>query len=147
MKRALIVVLIAVLIAVASGINDSSLALSQQAAPAPRESDAHQRQIASRVSGIGVNHVVRIERMDGSKANALIEDIMADSMTVLLLAGPDRQRETIPFAQIKKIDEVRGHMLRNILIGVGVGVAVLVGTCAASINSDVSPAATDRQEE
>ncbi len=141
MKRALMVVLIAVLIAAVSGINNSSLALARQAAPA---GDAHQRQIASRVSAIGVNHVVRIERMDGSKSNALIEDVMPDSITVLLLAGPDRQRETIPFAQIKKIEEVRGHMLRNILIGVGVGVVVLVGTCAASLNSDVSPAATDR---
>ena len=141
MKRALIVVLIAVLIAAVSGINDSSLALAQQSGPA---SDAHQRQIASRVNAIGVNHVVRIERMDGSKSNALIEDVMPDSITVLLLDGPDRQRETIPFAQIKKVDEVRGHKLRNILIGVGVGMAVLVGTCAASLNSDVSPAATDR---
>jgi hypothetical protein len=140
MKRALIVVLIAMFVAAVSGINDSSLAFSPQAAPAPPESAAHQQKIASRVSAIGVNHVVRIERMDGSNANALIEDIMADSMTVLLLAGPDRQRETIPFAQIKKIDEVKGHMLRNVLIGVGVGFAVLVGTCAASLNSDVSPA-------
>ena len=140
MKRALIVVLIAVLIAAVSGINDASIALAQQAAPA---GDTHQRQIASRVSAIGVNHVVRIERMDGSKSNALIEDVMPDSVTVLILAGPDRQRETIPFAQIKKIDEVRGHKLRNILIGVGVGFAVLVGACAASINADVSPAATN----
>jgi hypothetical protein len=139
-KRALIVVLIAVLIGVASGINDASLALAQQAAPA---GDAHQRQIASRVSAIGVNHVVRIERMDGSKSNALIEDVMPDSITVLLLAGPNRQREIIPFAQIKKIDEVRGHMLRNILIGVGVGFVVLVGACAASYNSDAAPAATN----
>jgi hypothetical protein len=141
MKRALIVVLIAVLIAAVSGINDSSLALARQAAPA---GDKHQRQIASRVRAIGVNHVVRIERMDGSKSNALIEDIMPDSITVLLLAEPARQRETIPFAQIKKIDEVRGHALRNILIGVGVGFVILIGACAASVNSDVSPAATDR---
>jgi hypothetical protein len=54
MKRALIVVLMAVLIAAGSGINDSSLARARQAPPA---GDAHQRQIASRVSAIGVNHV------------------------------------------------------------------------------------------
>jgi acid phosphatase family membrane protein YuiD len=55
------------------------------------------------------------------------------------MEGPDRRRETIPFAEIRKIDEVRGHALRNVLIGVGIGVAVLVGTCAAAVNSETSP--------
>jgi hypothetical protein len=63
-------------------------------------------------------------------------------MAVLIAAGSGINDSSL-VAQIKKIDEVRGHLLRNILIGVGVGVAVLVGTRAASINSDVSPAATD----
>jgi len=135
-KRALIVVLIALLIASVSGINDASLANEPQAAQA---GDAHQQAIASRVSKIGVNRVVKIERTDGTTANALLEEVMPDAITVTILEKENRRRETIPFAQIKKIDEVRGHTLRNVLIGVGIGVAVLVGTCAAALSSTTSP--------
>jgi hypothetical protein len=137
-KRALIVVLIALLTASVSGINDASLAGERQAAPA---GDAQQRAIASRVSRIGVNHVVRIERTDGTISNALLEEVMPDAITVTILEKQNRRRETIPFAQIRTIDEVRGHRLRNVLIGVGIGVAVLVGTCAAALSSAASPRA------
>jgi hypothetical protein len=131
-KRALVVVLIAVLIASISGINDGSLASEPDAA---QPGDAHQQAIASRVSRIGVNRVVRIERTDGTVSHALLEDVMPDAITVSILEKQNRRRETIPFAQIRKIDEVRGHKLRNVLIGVGIGVAVLVGTCAAALSS------------
>jgi hypothetical protein len=146
LRRGLIVILIAVIIAAVSGINETSLVLAQQPAPA---GDRHETEIASRIKRIGVNHVVRIEYIDGSKFNALIEDVMPDSMTVLVLAGADRRRETIRFAEIKKVDEVRGHALRNVLIGAGIGFAVLVGACAASartFQSAWSPVATDHQE-
>jgi hypothetical protein len=135
-KRALIVVLIALFIASVSGINDASLASEPQAAPA---GDAHQQAIASRVGKIGVNRVVKIERTDGTTANALLEEVLPDAITVTIMEKENRRRETIPFAQIKKIDEVRGHTLRNVLIGVGIGVAVLVGTCAAALSSTTSP--------
>ena len=132
MKRALIVVLIALLIASVSGLNDGSLASGRDAAQA---GDAHQQAIAARVSRIGVNRVVRIERTDGTISNALLEDVMPDAITGTILEKENRRRETIPFALIRKIDEVRGHTLRNVLIGVGIGVAVLVGTCAAALSS------------
>jgi hypothetical protein len=131
-KRAFIVIMVALLIASVSGIKDASLALQQEAA---QPSDAHERDIASRVNRIGVNHVVRIERADGSRSNALLEDVLPDGIVVTILDGQDRRRETIPFAEISKIDEVRGHTLRNVLIGVGIGVAVLVGTCAVALSS------------
>ena len=132
MTRALTVVLIAVLIASFSGINNTSLAQEQQAGPA---SDAQQRDTLSRANRIGVNRVVRITRMDGTKSNALLEEVTGDAITVVLLDGPDRRRETISVADIRKIEEVRGHALRNVLIGVGIGVAVLVGACAVALNS------------
>lgn len=135
MKRALIVMVVALLIASVSGVNDASLALEQEATQA---TGAHEREIAARVSRIGVNRVVRIERADG-RSNAVLEDVLPDAIVVTILEGPDRRRETIPFAEIRKIDEVRGHALRNVLIGVGIGVAVLVGTCAAALSSDTSP--------
>jgi hypothetical protein len=133
-RRALIVVLIALLIASVWGFDDASLALEAEAVQA---TDAHQREIASRARKIGVHRVVRIERTDGSRSNAILEEVLPDAISVTILEGQDRRRETIPFAQIRKIDEVRGHTLRKVLIGVGIGVAVLVGSCAAAV-SDTS---------
>ena len=136
MKRALIVVLIALLIASVSGVNGASLAGQREAAPAD---DAHQQAIAARVRKIGAHRVARIERTDGTTVDALVEAVMADAISVTILEKQGNRRETIPFAEIRKIDEVRGHALRNVLIGVGIGVAVLVGTCAASLSSAASP--------
>jgi hypothetical protein len=135
-KRALIVIIVALLIASVSGVNDASRALEQGAGQA---SGAHEREIASRVTRIGVNHVVRIERARGGRSDALLEQVLPDAIVVTILEGKDRRRETIPFTEIRKIDEVRGHALRNVLIGVGIGVAVLVGTCAATLSSETSP--------
>lgn len=134
MKRALIVAMVASLVASVSGITDASLALEQRASAAD--------DIASRVATIGVNRVVRIERVDGGRFNALLEEVHPDGVVVTILEGQDRRRETIAFSEIRKIDEVRGHALRNVLIGVGIGVAVLVGTCAATLSSDTSPLRT-----
>jgi len=135
-KRALVVIVVALLIASVSGVNDASLALEQEGAQA---TGVHEREIASRVRGIGVNRVVRIERADGSRSNAVLEDVLPNAIVVTILEGQNRRRETIPFAEIRKIDEVRGHARRNVLIGVGIGVAVLVGTCAAALSSETSP--------
>jgi hypothetical protein len=138
-KRALVVVLIALLIASVSGVNDASLARERGAA---QTGDAHEQAIASRARRIGTNHVVRIEKTDGTRFNAVLEDIAAGAVTVTTLTKENRRRETIPFAEIRRIDEVRGHALRNVLIGVGIGVAVLVGTCAAAFSSTASPRAS-----
>ena len=124
--------MIALLIASLSGINEASLAREQQTQSA---AEAHQRELAARIQKIGVNRVVRIERTDGTESNFLVEAILPEAITVVLLDGVDRRRETIRFADIEEIDEVRGHKLRNILIAVGIGAAVLVGACAAALNS------------
>jgi hypothetical protein len=140
-KRALVVIMVALLIASVSGVTDASVALEleQEAAQA---SGAHEREIASRVGRIGVNRVVRIERADGSRSNAVLEEVLPDAIVVTILDGQARRRETIPFTEIRSIDEVRGHALRNVLIGVGIGVAVLVGTCAVALSSETSPRVT-----
>ena len=136
MSRALIVIVVALLIASVSGVSDASLALEQEAT---QPTGAHEREIAARVAGIGVNRVVRIERTDGDRSDAVLEDVLPDSIVVTILEGQNRRRETIPFAEIRKIDEVRGHTLRNVLIGAGIGVAVLVGACAAAFSYEASP--------
>ena len=136
MKRAAAIVLIALLVAAVSGIDAPSLAHAGQAA---QPADPRAQAIAARATRIGTNRVVRIERTDGTRLNGLLESIAADAITVTILERDNRRRETIPFAEIRRIDEVRGHALRNVLIGVGIGVAVLVGTCAAALNSVESP--------
>ena len=71
--------------------------------------------------------VVRIEHADGRTFNAILEGVTPDAVTVTSLDGRNRAKETIPLGEIKKIEEVRGHLLRNILIGLGVGVGVCTG--------------------
>ena len=138
MKRALIVIMVALLIAAVSGVTDASLALELQQG-ASQTSSAHDREIAERAARIGVNHVIRIERMDGGRSNALLEDVLPDAIVVTILDGQDRRRETILFTEIRRINEVRGHALRNVLIGVGIGMAVLIGTCAVALSQEASP--------
>jgi hypothetical protein len=135
-KRAAAIVLVALLIAAVSGFDSPSLARDWQAA---QPADPHAQAIAARATRIGTNRVVRIERTDGTRLNGLLESVGADAVTVSILERDNRRRETIPFAEIRRIDEVRGHALRNVLIGVGIGVAVLVGTCAAALSSVESP--------
>ena len=139
MKRASVVVLIALLVAAVSGIDGAPLPNAQAAA---QPADAHGQAIAARASRIGTSRVIRIERTDGTRVNAVLERVEADGLAVTILEKDNRRQETIPFAAIKKIDEVRGHALRNVLIGVGIGVAVLVGTCAASLSSAAAPQRT-----
>jgi hypothetical protein len=133
--RAAVIVLIALLVAAVSGIDGASLAHDWQAA---QPADPHAQAIAARASRVGTNRVIRIERTDGTRLNAVLERVEADGLAVTILEKDNRRRETIPFAEIRKIDEVRGHALRNVLIGVGIGVAVLVGTCAAALSSNPS---------
>ena len=136
MKRAVAIVLAALLIATVSGIDAPSLAHDWQAA---QPADPQAQAIAARARRIGTNRVVRIQRTDGTRLNGLLESIAADAITVTILERDNRRLATIPFADIRRIDEVRGHALRNVLIGVGIGVAVLVGTCAAALSSVESP--------
>jgi len=119
MKRAAAVVLIAVLIAALSGIDASSLTHDGQTA---QPGGAQAQAVAARARRIGTNRVVRIERTDGTRHNGVVESLAADAITVTILERDNRRSETIPFAEIKRIDEVRGHALRNVLIGVGIGV-------------------------
>jgi hypothetical protein len=135
-RRAIIVVLIPVLIASVSGIDERSAVFAEQPAQA---SDSHQQEISSRAARIGIGRVIRIERTDRSRLVAVLEEVMPDSLTVIILTKQERRQETIPLAEIRKIEEVRGHALRNVLIGVGIGVGVLVGTCFAALSSETSP--------
>jgi hypothetical protein len=127
MRRALIVIIVALLIAVVSGISDTSLALEQQAAQA---SSKHDRDIAKRARKIGAARRVRIERAVGGQSEGVLEEILPDAIVVTLVEAPDRP-EVIPFAEIKKIDEVhvqgQSHDARNAWI-----LVALLGACGAA---------------
>ena len=139
MKRVTTVVVIALLTAAISGLDDASLVRAEQGA---QTAEAHRQEIAGQLKDIPVNSVVRIERTDGKTFNALLEDVTPDAITVTVLEGNTRAKETILIDEIKDIERVRGHKLRNVLIGVGIGAAVLVGTCAAALNSKTSQPVT-----
>ena len=69
----------------------------------------------------------------------MLEEVTPDAITVTVLEGDNRTKESILIDEIRSIEPVRGHKLRNVLIGVGIAAAVLVGTCAAAANSKTSP--------
>lgn len=131
MKRVVAVLLAAVLMAEVLGLNDVSLAREPQA---PQGASAPRPEVVKRLGQIPLRSVVKIERVDGTKLNAFLEEVTPDAITVTILEKTSRNKETIPIRDIKKIEEARGHALRNILIGVGIGVAVVFGACAVALN-------------
>jgi hypothetical protein len=144
MKRVTAVMLVALLMAELVGLEGVSVAGERQAAPG---ATTGRPEVVKRLAQIPVKSVVRIERVDGTKLNALLEEVTPDAITVTVLEKDNRAKETIPIADIKKIEIARGHTLRNILLGVGIGVGILVGVtvgaCAASAADSPAPATGD----
>lgn len=133
MRRIAVVVVAALLTALVSGVTDASWA---QQPENDRALQARREALLARLAEIPAGAVVRIERVNGVKIAAVLEEVGSDSITVVIPKGDDRTRLTIPIDEIRKVDEVRGHALRNVLIGFGVTAAVLVGLCASSLNSN-----------
>ena len=146
MKRIACVVLFALITAAISGVNDASAARTEQTVQTP---DAHRQAILAQLKRIPLDSVVRIDQTDGQRIDAVLNDITADAIVVTILGGPNRQQTTIPFDDIRRVERLRGHTLRNVLIIAGVSAAVLVGACAAAlnnINNDEAPAARPSAE-
>lgn len=136
MKRVATVLLIALLTAAISGLSDGSLARAEQR---EQKAEAHRQEIAAQLKDIPLNSVVEIELTDGETVNAILEEVTPDGITVMVLERDNRVRKTILIDDIEDIERVGGHKLRNVLIGVGIGAAVLVGTCAAALNTPPRP--------
>jgi hypothetical protein len=132
MKRIACVVLLAVISAAVSGVDDASVARAEQG---PQTVEAHRQEITAQLARIPVETVVRIERTDGQRVDAVLHDVTADAIVVTILEGRNRRQATIPLAAIRRIERLRGHTLRNILIAAGIGAAILVGACAAALNN------------
>lgn len=141
MRRAALVMLLATLTAVVSGINEASWAGEEPSAQAREEG---RQRVVERLAGIPLQAVVRIDRTDGSRVDDVLGHVAPDSITVTVLR-PERDEGTaltISIDEIEKVEELRGSTLRKVLIGVGIAVAVVVGTCAIALNSDKSPTVT-----
>ena len=109
MKRAMAVVLIAVLTALVLGIDAASLA--PQDKDASRE-EARRQEIAARLNEIAAGSIVRIERTDGLELSAVLVEATPDAITVVLLDGPAVRSEAIPLNQIKQIETANRRVVR-----------------------------------
>jgi hypothetical protein len=146
MKRALAIVLIAVVTAAVSGINDQSWARERQSAQAP-DTDAHRDLVRSRALALPADSPVEIEPLVGRKYKAILVGVQSDAILIKLLSGNDVSTRVVSFDEIKNIGKTKltrsqRHLARNILIGLGITVAVVVGACAIEANrNDISPLA------
>jgi hypothetical protein len=137
MTRVVTVLLLAFVMAEVSGINDVSLALEGQSTTkeAKRRAD-----VVTRLAKIPVKSVVKVETTDGTKLDALLEEVTPDTISVSVLAKKNTavEKRTIVIDDIKKIEKVQGVGVRVLKV-VGVTTLVLVGLCAVAVTSaDVS---------
>ena len=128
MKRVAVVVISAVMTALVCGVTETGA----QGSGDERAAQARREAVQSRLAEIPIGAVVRIERVNGPRIDAVLESVEADAITVVIPKGADRTPLTIPVADIRKVDELHGHALRNVLIGFGIAAAVLVGLCASA---------------
>jgi hypothetical protein len=129
MKRVAAVLIAVLLNALVFGITGS--ASSSQASPQDAEL-ARQVAVAKKAREIAPGKAVRIERLDGTRTDAILDRVSPDAIEVQLVVEGRRTPASIPFAEIKSVKVLKGHALRSFAIGAGVTVAVLFGLCAAS---------------
>lgn len=134
MKRAISVVLLALFTAAVSGVDEVVVAGQT---PSQAQVEAHRQSIAAQLSAIPVGSAIEIEPVKGRKFRALLEGVTADAVSVRLVSGNYTISRTIPLDDIRNVKQVSGAKTLStgtkVKIGVGVGAAVLVGACAASL--------------
>jgi hypothetical protein len=145
MKRIMAVVVIGVLATLLLGVDEVSGSGQDREA---REREARREQISRRLAGLRAGSTVSIERYDGTKIDAVIQDIGPDAVTVLVQESRRDGKtvdtgvatQTIAIDDIRNIREVSvGRMSRSskalIVAAVAAGLVVLVGVCASSISA------------
>jgi hypothetical protein len=140
MERVIAVILIAALTTLMVGVDRTSWA-SQE--PDQRKREAQREAVAKDLRGMHRGSTVRIERTDGSRVDAVIQDITPDAVTVLVADRDQTMTQTIAIADIAKIEKVSLKQMsktNKVLIGVAVGLGVLIiatlAACAASFQAD-----------
>ncbi|AMY09227.1 hypothetical protein LuPra_02440 [Luteitalea pratensis] len=149
MKRVLAVVLIAALATLALGIDDTVSAIQSGD---QKKADTQRADVAKALAGMQRGTTATVENKYGMKFDVVIEEITADSVTVLRQIGDTTTSETIPIsdiARIKKKSLKKMGTASKVLIVAAVTLGVLfvaaLTTCSvsgesASADANVSPA-------
>ena len=131
MKRVMMIVLMAVVTAYVSGIDNTAWAAAGQDRDTPQLA-AHRQALVEQLQRMRAGTPIQVERTSGEKVDAVFQGVTADAIAILLPEGGRGVPQTIALDQIKQIKTLGGHKARNVWIGVGVAVAALVGVCAAA---------------
>lgn len=140
MRRVVAVALIATLTTLLIGIDRTSAA-SQDSDQGKR---AKQRaEVMKALGEMRRGSTATIERQDGRKMDVVIEEITADSVTVMRQEKDQVLTETIPIsdiAKIKKISVKKMSKTSKVLIGTAIAFGILItaalASCAAASYSD-----------
>jgi hypothetical protein len=140
MRRVLAVALIAALTTMMLGIDRTSWASQER----DQAKQTKQRaEVMQALSEMRRGSTATIERQDGRKTDVVIQEITADSVTVMRQERDHVVTETIPIsdiAKIKKISLKKMSKTSKLAIGTAVALGVIVvaalAACAAATSSD-----------
>jgi len=132
MKRVFAVVLLAVLVTSALGI-DHSVSASQSGDQ--RRAEQQRTAVANDLAGMQRGTTASLERKDGTKFDVVIQEITADSVTVLRQIRDQVTSETIPIseiARIKKKSVKKMGTASKVLIVTAVALGALFVACSVA---------------
>jgi hypothetical protein len=140
MRRVLAVALIAALTTMMLGIDRPSWASQQR----DQAKQTKQRaEVIQALSEMRRGSTATIERQDGRKTDVVVQEITADSVTVMRQEKDHVVTETIPIsdiAKVKKISVKKMSKTSKLAIGTAVAVGVIVvaalAACATAAYSD-----------
>ena len=139
MKRVIAVALIAALATLMVGIDRPSWASQGRD---QKTSEKQRAAVARNLGEMRRGSTARIERKDGTEIDVVIQEITADTITVLRQERDQVVTETIAIADIAKIEKTSLKKMgtaSKVLIGVAVGLGVLIVATVAACRSSAAP--------
>jgi hypothetical protein len=137
MRRALIVVVAAMVTAFFSGIDDPSLAAEQQRA----QTEGHRQVIADQARGLTAGTAVHIEFLNGTSLDGVIEQVNRDSIVATLNYGNLPETRTFAFADIRRIqsqDAYRRCMRNGRIAATAIVGGAVFASCAVCIKASAA---------
>lgn len=130
MKRVAAVLLVALLNALVFGITGSA---APSRDTAQDKEQARQEAILKKAREIAPGTVVRIVRMDGTEVDAILDNVLPDTIDILLVTRTSRTPATVALGSIRSIKPLKGSALKSFAKTMGIGVAALTGLCAVMV--------------